>query len=81
MPEEVPEPPAANVSRPAESLPTADRAPAPPLLNYPSARPPPEPETEKWSEVVRAMLIVLGSLALLFFATFGLCGLLGRGCG
>ena len=62
--------------------PSPDPPPAPvPLLDYPSRPAAPEPETERWGEVVRAMLIVLSAIALLFFGTFGLCGLLGRGCG
>jgi hypothetical protein len=56
-------------------------SPAPPVLDYPSRPPTSEPETEQWSEIARAMLIVLSALAAFFFATFGLCGLLGRGCG
>lgn len=55
--------------------------PLPPLLDYPTPPPPPEPETERWSDVLRASLIVFGSLAVLFFGIFGLCGLMGRGCG
>jgi hypothetical protein len=53
----------------------------PPLLDYPSPAPPPDPGTERWSEVLRALLIVFGALAVLFFGGFGVCGLLGRGCG
>lgn len=63
--------------------PDARRPPAalPPLLNYPSLAPPPEAGTERWPEMLRAVLIVFGALAFLFFGVFGLCGLLGRGCG
>ena len=59
----------------------APQNPLPPLLEYPSRRPPPESDTEKWSDFFRALLIVFGTIALLLFSTFGLCGLLGRGCG
>ena len=70
---------------PEDNPPDVPRRPAlpppPPLLDYPSLAPPPEPGTERWSEVLRAALIVFGVLAFLFFGVFGLCGLLGRGCG
>ena len=62
--------------------PVADKAP---LLDYPS---PPTTddddgfgETESWPEIGRAMLIVFSVLGIMFFVTFGLCGVLFRGCG
>ena len=66
---------------PPEPPPPPPKAPLPPLLEYPSPRPPSELETERWGDVARAVLIVFGSLAFLFFGVFGFCGLLGRGCG
>lgn len=59
------------------------RPPLPPLLDYPTRPTQIETETgtERWADFFRALLIVFGSIALLFFSTFGLCGLLGRGCG
>jgi hypothetical protein len=54
----------------------------PPLLDYPS--PDTEDhygETESWSEVGRAMLVVFGVMGLFFFITFGLCGVFAHGCG
>jgi hypothetical protein len=57
-------------------------APAkPPLLDYPTPAPPDERDSERWSEVARALLIVFGVIGLLFFIAFGVCGVLGRGCG
>jgi hypothetical protein len=54
----------------------------PPLLDYPPIPLQPEDrDTESWSEVARAMLVVFGVLAFLFFITFGLCGVFSRGCG
>jgi hypothetical protein len=54
----------------------------PPLLDYPPVPFDPEDrDTESWFEVGRAMLIVFGVLAFLFVVTFGLCGVLARGCG
>lgn len=53
----------------------------PPLLDYPSR--PTEPEeldTERWSEIGRAMGIVFGFMLLLFVIGFGICGVLFRGC-
>lgn len=66
---------------PPEGPPPPPHSPLPTLLDYPSLGPPPEPGTERWPDVLRAVLIVFGLLAFLFFGVFGLCGLLGRGCG
>jgi hypothetical protein len=52
-----------------------------PLLDYPSLPTPAEPEGESWSEVFRALLVVFGFLGVLLFISFGLCGVLARGCG
>ena len=66
---------------PVTPPPVADK---PPLLDYPS---PPTTdddgfgETESWPEIGRAMLIVFSVLGIMFFVTFGLCGVLFRGCG
>jgi hypothetical protein len=65
-------------SPPPESAPLPCK---PPLLDYPSLPPPAEPEGERWSEVFRALLVVFGFLGLLFFISFGVCGVLARGCG
>ena len=77
MPDEPPREPA---PQPA-TAPKPPLPPLPPLLDYPSRPPPPEPEGERWSDFFRALVIVFGTIALIFIATFGLCGLLGRGCG
>ena len=64
------------------SLPPQAAPKTPPLLDYPG--PITEGnygETESWAEVGRALLIVFGVLALMFFLTFGLCGVFARGCG
>jgi hypothetical protein len=53
----------------------------PPLLDYPTPAPPGERETESWSEVVRALGVIFGVIGLLFFLSFGICGVLLRGCG
>ena len=53
----------------------------PPLLEYPSRPIAPEPDSESWSEIVRATLIVFAFLGFLLFISFGFCGILGRGCG
>lgn len=74
MSEEQPREPSPPASQPP-------KAPLPPLLDYPSRQPPPEAETERWGDVLRAVLIVFGSITFLFVGIFGLCGLLGRGCG
>ncbi len=69
---------------PHPSSPSPGNAPGsslPPLLDYTGRRPQPEQETEQWGEVLRALVVVFGAIAILFFAWFGLCGLLGRGCG
>lgn len=73
--------PAESQSLPHAAAGLPHEPPLPPLLDYPSRPPPPEPETERWSDVLRAALIVFGSIAILFFGVFGLCGLAGRGCG
>lgn len=83
MPDEPPHA-AGDAPQPSDPPPPDARLPpaSPPLLlNYPSLTPPPEPGTERWPEVLRAAVIVFGVLAFLFFGVFGLCGLLGRGCG
>jgi hypothetical protein len=53
----------------------------PPTLDYPSYTPPGDRDTERWSEVARALFIVFSVLGLLFFLGFGACGVLLRGCG
>ena len=70
-------PPEAPPAPPPSSPPPS----SPPLLDYPSRPGPPELETERWGDVVRAAVIVFGAIAVLFFGVFGLCGLAGRGCG
>ena len=63
----------------------SDRPPSPskkpPLLDSPS-RPAKSDDldTERWSDVARAMLVVFGFLAILFVIGFGACGVLLRGC-
>ena len=52
----------------------------PPVLDYPSIPPNPELDSEKWSDVFRASLIVFGILGFLLFISYGLCGGLIRGC-
>jgi hypothetical protein len=67
---------------PTEPVPPPTPVDKPPLLDYPSAvSGPEEGETESWSEVGRALLIVFGVLALMFLITFGLCGVFAQGCG
>ena len=68
---------------PRDPSPPPPLSPLPPLLDYPTRPTQAETETgtEQWADFFRALLIVFGSIALLFFSTFGLCGLLGRGCG
>jgi hypothetical protein len=62
-----------------------DRPPTPPakppLLDYSSRPIDPELDSERWSEVFRAMLVVFGVLGALFLIGFGFCGVLMRGCG
>jgi hypothetical protein len=52
----------------------------PPLLDYPSVPVPPDRDTERWSEVARALLVIFGVIGTLFFVVFGVCGGLARGC-
>jgi hypothetical protein len=68
---------------PAEPLvPPPAAGDRPPLLDYPGPLTEGEfGETEPWSEVGRALVIVFGVLGFLFFITFGLCGVFARGCG
>lgn len=72
--------------------PTEPVTPPPPepdkplLLDYPSVVTTTDAddgfgETESWPEIGRAMLIVFSVLGVMFFITFGLCGVLLRGCG
>jgi hypothetical protein len=54
----------------------------PPLLDYPG--PVTEGdygETESWAEVGRAIVVVFSVMGLLFFITFGFCGIFAHGCG
>lgn len=55
-------------------------APKPPLLEYPSPPAERELDSEPWSEVLRALLIIFGVLGALFLIGFGFCGVLMRGC-
>jgi hypothetical protein len=60
--------------------PPSEPAGKPPLLDYPSVPTEPEPETEGWGEIARAMAVVFGFIGLLLFAYFGVCGMMLRGC-
>jgi hypothetical protein len=68
---------------PTEPLVPPPAAPdKPPLLDYPGPVSEGEfGETESWSQVARALLVVFGVLGLMFLITFGLCGVFAHGCG
>ena len=76
-----PQPPPATGGPPAEPPPPPPPAPKPPLLDYPSVpTKPAELDTESWSEIGRAMVIVFGIGLALFTIGFGVCGVMFRGC-
>lgn len=52
-----------------------------PVLDYPSPPAPAEPDSERWPEVFRAMLVVFGIMGTGAIIIFGFCGGLLRGCG
>jgi hypothetical protein len=63
-----------------QPVPSQPREPhdAPPLLDYSH---PSEIDSEPWPNMLRAFAVVFGALLFLFVIFFGLCGVLGHGCG